>query len=261
MVKLFSPAKPEYSMTKRFSRLEFESAKTPGAARAAGEPVRDAQFFYDRAVKAELAGDWELALRMYSKSVEQNHLFIASWEGQVLMLIELGEYEEAVMWADKALERYPANPRFFAAKALAYHRNAFREKALAFSDNALSKENITANVWLSRAEIMLKDKTAIAENCVDKALTAQDADKGYVLLKAGRIFNDARKFIVAQAKLRDAAALLPDSALVWLELGKAVYHTERKSSTACFERALELRDNWAEAEKWLAKSKRLFGLF
>jgi len=250
-------------MTKRFSRLEFENRQTGCKAKAEGEPIRNAQFFYARAIKAELAGDWELSLRMHSKAVQQNHLFISSWEGQVLMLIELGEYEEAIVWADKALEKFPANPRFFATKALAYHRNAFREKALAFSDNALSKDNITANVWLARAEIMLKDKTSIAENCVDKALTAQDVDNGYVLLKAGRIFNDARKYIVAEKRLREAAGYLPDSALLWFELGKAVYYSERKNSTACFERALELREDWPAAEKWLARSRRRgpFGLF
>ena len=38
------------------------------------------------------------------------------------MLIELAEYREAKIWADKALERFPHEPELLAAKAVALGR-------------------------------------------------------------------------------------------------------------------------------------------
>lgn len=56
---------------KRFSKLEFG----------------------DQALGYWLAGDFETALRNYSRALEQNSAFYAGWLGQVLRLIELGDLE------------------------------------------------------------------------------------------------------------------------------------------------------------------------
>ena len=88
------------------------SRTAPGRARAAaqGAPPRDAEYFLEQAEKCFLAGDYELALRNFSRSLEQNPAQFEGWFGQVRMLIELGEYEEALLWADKALELFPEHP-------------------------------------------------------------------------------------------------------------------------------------------------------
>jgi Flp pilus assembly protein TadD len=44
------------------------------------------------------------------------------WTGQVRMLIELKEFHEAKLWADKALEKFPNEPELLAAKAVALAR-------------------------------------------------------------------------------------------------------------------------------------------
>ncbi len=240
---------------KRFGRLEFENNNTASAPEANGEQIRDAEFFYNRALKAMLAGDFENALRNYSKSLEQNINFVDSWEGQILMLIELGEYNEAIMWADKALEVFPANPALLAAKAVACFRNAFFDKASAYSDNAMTKDNITPNVWLARAEIMI-DKAVIAENCVEKALKISSYDRGLILLAAGRIFSRGKRYIIANQMLSEAATLLPKSPLVWFELGCVQHLNNCGNAQQSFEHCLTLRPNWQQAEKWLAKSTR-----
>ncbi len=241
---------------KRFERLEFEDNTAVAMSGTSGEQIRDAEFFYKRAMKAMLAGDFENALRNYSKSVEQNINYVESWEGQILMLIELDEYNEAIMWADKALEVFPANPALLSAKALACFRNAFFDKAAACSDSAMTKDFLTPNVWLVRAEIMLNKKAVIAENCVEKALNIPGYDRGIVLLAAGRIFSRGKRYIVANQMLNEAAGLLPKSALAWFELGCVRNLGGCGNAVQALEHCLTLRAEWSEAEKWLAKSRR-----
>lgn len=242
-------------MMERFDRLEIDEKLAPATKKADGEQIRNAKFFYDKARQCENSGDWECALRNYSKSVAQNINFIESWEGQILILIELGEYEEAITWSDKALEMFPANPVFFATKALAYYRNALPSEAVAFSDNAISKKNITANVWLVRAEIMVKKRYAIVESCIEKALAISGDDRGQILLRAGMMLNKNKKYIYASELLSEAVILLPKSPMVWFELGKAQFKSGSPFATQSFERSLSLKEDWLEAIKWLKKCK------
>ncbi|MFI4911475.1 MAG: hypothetical protein ACIAQZ_07390 [Sedimentisphaeraceae bacterium JB056] len=241
---------------KRFERLEFQEHASKGQEGPGGEQLRDAGFFYKKGMRMELAGDFESALRNYSRSVEENVNFLDSWEAQIRMLIELQEYNEAQMWSDKALEIFPSNAALMAAKAQACFRNAYFEKALAYSDNAISKKDITPLVWLVRAEIMAQKKTAIAESCIEKAVNIPESNKGYTLLCAGRIMLRYKKYISAIDKLTRASVLLPKSPLVWYELGMARYLGKSGDSFQAFEHCLTLRQEWNEAKKMLSKSRK-----
>src|SRR4030042_257504 len=126
----------------RFSQLEFGDDAAPEGAKSRQEPLRDADYYYREATKYWLAADYETALRNYSRVLEQNSTVFEGWSGQVLMLIELGEYREAGVWADKALELFPDHPELLALKALACARDARMDQAIAYSDNAVSKDNL-----------------------------------------------------------------------------------------------------------------------
>jgi tetratricopeptide (TPR) repeat protein len=71
------------------------------------------------------------------------------------MLIELGEFREAKLWADKALERFPNEPELLAAKAVALGRSGDLQGALAFSDASIEERGDTPYVWLARGDVML----------------------------------------------------------------------------------------------------------
>src|SRR5207249_7991508 len=88
-------------------------------------------------------GDFELGLRLYSKVLEFNPENAAAWTGQVRMLVELGEFHEAKLWADKALERFPSEPELLAAKAVALGRNGDLQGAIAFSDASIEERGDT----------------------------------------------------------------------------------------------------------------------
>ena len=57
--------------------------------------VKDEVYYQAEAGTAFENGDFELALRLYSKVLEFNPNEAAAWTGQVRMLIELGQFNEA----------------------------------------------------------------------------------------------------------------------------------------------------------------------
>lgn len=250
----------------RFSHLEFGDKRDDAAGKAgAGEEIRDAEYFQNQAIRYWLAGDFEVALRNYSRALEQNSSFYPGWFGQVMMLIELGEYKEASVWIDKAMEMFPEYPELLAAKAIACARDGKMDKAVGYSDNSIEKDNISANAWLARAEVMLNRKSNIAQNCISKAIGCAGPDLPMIRLQAGRLFNRAGDYPGALQHLRTACDEMPKSALVWFELGRCQAGLGRPEAKMSFEQALKLRPHWDEVIDALAKYNnrgfftRLFG--
>src|SRR5215469_10834960 len=120
----------------RFENLELsgESEDQPRRQKAL---VKDESYYLSTAQSAFENGEFESALRSFGKVLEFNPQNPAAWTGQVRMLIELGEYKEAKLWADKALERFPTEPELLAAKAVALARSGDLQGALAFSDASI----------------------------------------------------------------------------------------------------------------------------
>jgi tetratricopeptide (TPR) repeat protein len=241
----------------RFENLEFGEAKPgPLKAGAEGTPVRSAGYFLERAEQMFLAGDFELALRNYSRALEQNPAEYEGWFGQVRMLIELGEYEEALMWADKALELYPEHPDLLASKAVASIRTGDLEKAMAYTDNALSQKGATPYVWLARAEVLLERGSATAAHCVGNAVASAGNAAPRVELEAGRTLLRASHCAPALGPLRKAVGFLPGSALAWLELGRCQAALGFPEAAMTLSQCLTLRPNWPPARAALDRFQR-----
>jgi tetratricopeptide (TPR) repeat protein len=254
---------------RRFSRLEFGDRSDEGKGKpgGTGEEMRNAEYFHKQAMRYWLAGDFELALRNYSRALEKSSVFYPGWLGQVLMLIELGEYKEAAVWVDKALEMFPEHPELLAAKAVACTRDGRMEKAIVYSDNSIAKDNVTSAVWLARAEVLLNRKSNIAQNCISKAvgLAGVGEDGAMVRLQAGRLLNQKGDYAGALQYLRTVSDELPKSALAWYELGCCQAKLGRPEAAISFEQALKFHPAWPPAEEALRKFgnrgffTRLFG--
>jgi len=238
----------------RFSQLEFGEASPQ--KRSTGEPIRDENYFSDLALKCWLAGDWELALRNYSRVLEKNNTVFEAWTGQVCMLIELGEYREAGIWADKALQFYPENPELLALKAVACARDGLMEKAIAYSDNSITKDNLTARVWLARAEVMLERKSPVADNCISKAISLAGSSGPTIKLEAARLLRKRGQYSPAIVYLNDVVKIFPQSALAWYELGCCQAELGRPEAKASIEQCLKLQPHWEDAKKMLNKCQR-----
>ena len=103
----------------RFVNLEFGDEHEDHSRDQPAGPVKGEAHYLAEAIAAFENGEFEPALRRYSKVLEFNPQNAAAWTGQVRMLIELGEPREAKLWADKALEKFPHEPELLAAKAVA----------------------------------------------------------------------------------------------------------------------------------------------
>ncbi|MGE5294325.1 MAG: tetratricopeptide repeat protein [Solirubrobacterales bacterium] len=247
----------------RFSRLEFGDDTTPRDDKPRGEPIRDAGYYHQEAMKYWLAADYELALRHYSRMLEQNNALFDAWAGQVLMLIELGEYPEACVWADKALESFPEHPELLALKGLACLRDARMEQAVAYSDNAVSKDNLPPRVWLVRAEVFLDRKGPIAEGCVNKAIACAGKSLPIVHLEAGRLFRRKGRYVQALQHLKQAVEGFPRSALAWYELGSCQASLGLSEAVHSLEQSRSLRPDWEPVKTALrdVEKRGFFGRF
>ena len=87
----------------RFGNLELGREHEDHSHDSARQPLKGEAHFLAEAQGAFENGNFESALRLFAKVLEFNPQNPAAWTGQVRMLIELGEFQEARLWADKAL--------------------------------------------------------------------------------------------------------------------------------------------------------------
>jgi len=165
-------------MNGRFSRLEFNEKPVERAASveaSVGTPIRTADHDLSLANEAYRAGQFENGLRLYTRALTQCRTLVPAWVGQVQMLIELGEYREARLWSDKALDLFKSNGDLLAAKAQACLRENDRKSALACSDASLQSPGSSAFRWRARGETMLEKTPARARDCFDRSLAEEGA--------------------------------------------------------------------------------------
>ena len=234
----------------RFGNLEFDP-KSEGEFR---EPatLRDESFFAAAARTAFENGDFEQALRCFSKVLEFNPQNLAAWTGQVRALIELGEFREARLWADKALERFPRAAELLAAKAVALARSGALEEALALSDASIEERGDTSYLWLARGDVLLARKESRADYCIDKALALSPGDWVIPWL-AARIRYFYKQFAAAMKLLQQAIDLNTTHFLLWLQLGTCQLALGLAGPAKhSFEQARQLNPQCREAQMGLA---------
>jgi tetratricopeptide (TPR) repeat protein len=215
--------------------------------------VKDEAYYQAEAKAAFENGDFEQALRLYSKVLEFNPNGAAAWTGQVRMLIELGQFQEARLWADKALERFTHEPELLAAKAVALGRLGDLQGALAFSDSAIEERGDTPYVWLARGDVLLARKESRADYCLEKALLLAPGDWVVAWLGA-RVRYYYRQFALALKLLQQAVELNAAHFLLWLELGRCQQALGLAGPARhSFEQARQLKPNCLEAGQAMAR--------
>jgi len=201
----------------RFKHLEFDGESEHD--HAAKGLVKDEGYYLAEAQSAWENGNFETALRLFSKVLEFNPLTAGAWTGQVRMLIELGEFREAKMWADKALERFPHEPELLAAKAVALGRSGDLQGALSFSDASIEERGDAPYVWLARADVLLARDETRADYCFEKALLLAPRD-WFITWLAARIRFYYDQFALTLKLLQQAIELNGAQFVLWLELGR-----------------------------------------
>jgi tetratricopeptide (TPR) repeat protein len=237
----------------RFGNLEFGDEHAKQSHGPEKELARDEACFFAEAESAFQNGNFESALRLYSKVLEFNPQRAAAWTGQVRMLVELGEFREAKLWADAALEKFPREPELLAAKAVALGRSGDLEAALAFSDASIEVHGDTPYLWLARGDVLLAREESRADYCFDKALLLAPQD-WFITWLAARIRHYYEQFALALKLIQQAVEWNTGHFLLWLELGRCqqavgLVTLARNSYT----QARQLNPRCAEARDALAK--------
>ena len=242
----------------RFVNLEFEDESNRHGAQ---KPVaKDERYYLNHAHLEFENGNFQLALRFYSKVLEFNALNTEAWSGQVRMLIELGEFREAKLWADKALERFPNEAELLAAKAVALARNGDLEAALVFSDAAVEERGDSTYIWLARGDVLLARQESMADYCLEKAVQMAP-NNWFVAWLASRIRLFYGKLAQALRMIDLAVEWNPGHFLVWLERGRC-QHALRMLGAAevSFTQAIQLNPECADANAELNRIRKTDGL-
>jgi len=222
--------------------------------------AKDEAWYLAQAASAFENGEFEQALRSYSKVLEFNPQNAAAWTAQVRMLIELGEYREAKLWADKALERFPTFPELLAAKAVALARGGDLQAAMAFSDASIEERGDTPYVWLARGDVMLARQERRADYCFEKAMLLAPKD-WFVASLAARIRYYYEQFVLAMNLLQQAIEWNTGHFLLWLELGRCQQAVGLlKAAHGSFTQARQLNPDCREATQALYHLSRT-GIF
>jgi len=84
-----------------------------------GAGIIDEAHYLQKAKETFDDEDYERALAYYSRALQYGTDPEEAWVGQLRSLIELGQMQEAVVWSERALERFPNSAQILAARAQA----------------------------------------------------------------------------------------------------------------------------------------------
>jgi tetratricopeptide (TPR) repeat protein len=213
-------------VTKRFHRLELDtqpqrSENTPVLASGTNMQLQgdlhDSAYWMRLAIQNRRNGEFEEALRHYSRAVELDRSVVAGWVGQVQILIALTEFPEAELWARKALELFRNHAELLAARAQALCRNGDLQQAQAVSDSAIAQPGQSEYCWIARGDLMLARKDHIEQHCFDKAV--QLNSDWPALIEIAAIYSFYKRYAKALERCRQAVEKAPDQPHCWYQQG------------------------------------------
>jgi tetratricopeptide (TPR) repeat protein len=224
---------------------------------AAGSELteRDADAWLKKANDHRRRGLYENSLRYYSRALEFDKSLLSGWVGQVQMLVLLGEFPEAELWAKKALELFSGHGDLMAGRAQALARIGDRKTALELADAALRQEGSSAYRWMVRGELLSTTRDEVDRHCFDKAVQA-DGD-WLVPLEIALIYLFHEQPSKALLRARQAVEKAPDRFYAWFIQGQCEQALGfDRQAKLCYERCLELSPRHIEANHKLAEVAR-----
>jgi len=245
----------------RFSKLELDDKNKPSAKEILEKstPIEegyDQEYYLQQANEYYRKGDFEKALRYYSRALGIDNTLVPAWVGQVRALIDLKEYREAHVWVNKALEIFPGESELLAAKAVVYCKLGQIKQSVAISDMAMEQKSPTAYVWLARGQIFLSKRGHNAEFCFNKAVEIS-RDDWFIYQLVGLSYKEKNQFSRAQYFLSEATSHNSTNPFLWVQLGLCCQELGfYPRAIKCYQQALEIDPRYKPADKALTKAKR-----
>ncbi len=238
----------------RFDRLEFDQPHEHDseALHQHADSQRDERHWLAQADEQRRRGLYENSLRYYSRALELDRSLIAGWVGQVQMLIFLGEYPEAELWARKALEMFRTQGDLMAGRAQALGRQGDLRQAQELCDAAIRQEGQSAYRWMVRGELQVASRDDIDRHCFDKAV--QTDPDWLVPLEIALLYLEHKYPSRGLLRAQQAVDKAPQSFYCWYVQGRCQQELglDRQAERS-LNRCLELSPKHVDASRRLAE--------
>lgn len=206
----------------RFDHISTEAATDAAAAPAelgaADEARFNADTYTNQAETAHSCGDFQSALRLYGRALEEDRSHAAAWLGQVRVLLDMHQPEEAATWLEQAARILGEVPGVLALRSLAAAGSGKLDEARQWSDRAMRAGPDEADVWLARAAVVYESGNG--KMAAVNLTKAHEREPGATTARrCAELALEMGDLTQADRWLRKALAGAPDSALVALRLG------------------------------------------
>lgn len=190
----------------RYNYIEAVEDESAPREREGTTPLERLNRLHERAWDLLWNREYDAAFYLFSQVLSSDKGRASAWAGQIEVLVETGEYEEAALWADKALQLFQNDPVFLALGAIAHCRLKNEVRALEYADGALkfSKSGLPL-AWTARGEILILCGSRRASDCMKKA-TAIDSEDWRPMIRCARILAADKRYHHAADFYEQAAA-------------------------------------------------------
>lgn len=222
---------------------------------ASGEHDYDQGHYQADGDRLFYSGEYQKALRSYSRAMEVDHSAVEPWIGQVLTLIKLKQSREATMWAMRAVELFPESADLVSLQGLALALTGANQRSIACSDYSMTLPGGgSAFGWLIRAVILARADNPNAGYCYEKIKELRNPADWRVLALAGSFLIDQKKWASALEFLRLATEAQPANPWLWNMLGLANEKLGfNQPAMQAYRSALEINPNNRDARDSVAR--------
>lgn len=234
----------------RFDHLEIGKSQPPRPVKDRADGAVVDQFScLERASGAFDEENYERALAYYSRVLQYEINLEEAWLGQIRCLIGLGEIQEAVIWSDRALERFPRSPAILAARGVAECRLGRMTEALGFVDAALKEQGATAYAWVARGDVLIPTNETNARFCFGKGVELAPND-WRIRMWIAQAYMAHGCYHQALEQLRFAVGMNSEACACWYRIGvcqEALGETEQ--AKIAYGRALAVQPTFSVARE------------
>ncbi len=237
-----------------------------GGAAGAPEPS-DYPSFVQRADDHFFSGEFEKALRFYSKALQMESTHQYPWLGQISCLIEMNQLNEADLWVQRSLEQFPDDAALLSMRGVVLARRGMTKRALGASDYAMTRGS-SVFAWVARGEVLLLAESRNASLCFEKALETAGADDWQTPFRIGRLYFRQGLWASALEFFQKSAARRAANFWLWFQLGNCYMRLSvRREAIDALRQSVALNPSYPPAADALRRAihqpiwSRLFGLF
>ncbi|MGB5099046.1 MAG: tetratricopeptide repeat protein [Methanothrix sp.] len=259
--------KKDISKTERIQRLYQIAKGVDWIKSEAGEiedkslqiNVLDTSALTDKGLMLINAGNYEEAITTFIKVIEINPLYVWSYINLGIALSFSGRHYEAIENFNKALEREPFDVDALTNKGIVLGELGRYDNAITLFDAALKIRPLHTNALISKGEA-LKELNRFREAviCYDEALKDRPnfPSRAPIWKGKGDVYFAQDDYDAAINCYDKANTLDPSLIDSWYNKGKAFYKLDKlDESIKCFDKVTEIDDCCAKG--WFLKSKAL----